>query len=56
MVIVPGQVLGVNEEVMVTVQLPELTVNNIEVLVREIICDLIDVVLFFQQGKRLVRW
>lgn len=55
MVIVPGQVLGVNEEVMVSVQLPELTVNDIEVLIREIICNLIDVVLFFQQGKSLVR-
>lgn len=55
MVIVPGQVFGVNKEVMVSVQLPELTVNYIEVLVREIICNLIDVVLFFQQGECLVR-
>lgn len=55
MVIVPGQVLGVNEEVMVSVQLPELTVNDIEVLIREVICNLIDVVLFFQQGESLVR-
>lgn len=55
MVIVPGQVFGVDKEVMVSVQLPELTVNDIEVLVREIICNLIDVVLFFQQGESLVR-
>lgn len=55
MVIVPGQVLGVDKEVMVSVQLPELTVNDIEVLVREIICNLIDVILFFQQGESLVR-
>lgn len=55
MVVVPGQILGVNEEVMVSVQLPELTVNDIEVLIREIICDLIDVILFFQQGESLVK-
>lgn len=48
MVVVPGQILGVDEEVMVSVQLPELTVNDIEVLIREIICDLIDVILFLQ--------
>jgi len=54
MVIVPGQVLGVNEEVMVSVQLPEFTVNDIEVLIGEIICNLIDVILFFQQGECLV--
>lgn len=55
MVVVFGQVLGVDEEVMVSVQLPEFAVNYIKVLVREIICDLIDVVLFFQQGECLVR-
>lgn len=55
MVVVPGQILGVDEEVMVSVQLPELTVNDIEVLIREIICDLIDVILFFQQGESLVK-
>lgn len=55
MVVVSGQVLGVDEEVMVSVQLPEFAVNDIKVLVREIICDLIDVVLFFQQGECLVR-
>ncbi len=55
MVVVPGQILGVDEEVMVSVQLPELTVNDIEVLIREIICDLIDIILFFQQGESLVK-
>ncbi len=55
MVVVPGQILGVDEEVMVNVQLPELTVNDIEVLIREIICDLIDVILFLQQGESLVK-
>lgn len=55
MVVVSGQVLGVDEEVMVSVQLPEFAVNDVKVLIREIICDLIDVVLFFQQGECLVR-
>ncbi len=55
MVVVPGQILGVDEEVMVNVQLPEFTVNDIEVLIREIICDLIDVILFLQQGESLVK-
>lgn len=55
MVIVSAQVFRVDEEVMVSVQFPEFTVNDIEVLVREIICDLIDVVLFFKQGESLAR-
>ncbi len=45
MVIVPGQVLPVDEEVVVLVQLPELAVDDVEVFVAEEISDLIDVLL-----------
>ncbi len=45
MVIVPGQVLPVDEEVVVLVQLPELAVDDVEVFVAEEIGDLVDVLL-----------
>lgn len=53
MVVVSRQVFGVDVEVVVSVQLPELAVDNVEVLVREVVGDLVDVVLFFQQGQGL---
>lgn len=53
MVIVSRQVLGVNVEVVVSVQLPELAVDDVEVFVGEVVGDLVDVVLFFQEGQRL---
>lgn len=53
MVIVAGEIFGVDEEVMVSVQLPEFTINYIEVFIREIICDLINVILLLQQGQSL---
>lgn len=53
MVVVSRKVFGVDVEVVVGVQLPELAVDDVEVLVREVVGDLVDVVLFFQQGQRL---
>lgn len=53
MVVVSRQVFRVDVEVMVGVQLPELAVDDIEVFVGEVICDLIDVVLLLQQGQGL---
>ncbi len=37
---VSGEVLHVNDEVVVCVQFPELAVDDVEVLVGEIVCDL----------------
>ena len=45
MVIVSGQVFSVNKEVVVLVQLPELAVDDVEVLVAEEVRNLIDVLL-----------
>ncbi len=45
MVIVPGQVLPVDEKVVVLVQFPELAVDDVEVFVAEEISDLVDVLL-----------
>ena len=45
-VVVSRQVFGVDVEVVVGVQLPE-------VLVREVVGDLVDVILFLQQGQGL---
>lgn len=53
MITVPSQILLADVKIMVGVQLPEFTVYNIEVLVGEIICDLIYVILFFQESKSL---
>lgn len=53
MVVVSRQVFGVNVEVVVGVQLPELAVDDIEVFVGEVVSDLVDVVLLFQQGQGL---
>lgn len=53
MITVPSQILLADVKIMVSVQLPEFTVYNIEVLIGEIICDLIYVILFFQESKSL---
>ena len=45
MVIVPRQVLPVDEEVVVLVKLPEFAVDDVEVLVAEEVGDLVDVLL-----------
>lgn len=53
MITVPSQILLADVKIMISVQLPEFTVYNIEVLIGEIICDLIYVILFFQESKSL---
>lgn len=53
MVIVSGQVFRVDVQVMVGVQLPELAVDDVEVLVGEVVGDLVDVVLLLQQSQGL---
>lgn len=45
----PGKIVLINEEIMITIQLPEFTINHIEMFVTEIRHDLIDVVLFLEQ-------
>lgn len=49
MVVMSRQILLVNEQVVVAVQLPELAVDDVEVLVAEVGHDLVDVLLLFQQ-------
>ena len=53
MVVVPGQVLGVDEQVVVRVQLPELAVDDVEVLVGEELRQLVDVCLLLQKSHVL---
>lgn len=52
-VIVSSQVFRVNVEVMVSIKLPELAVDDVEVFVREVVSDLVDVVLLLQQRQGL---
>ena len=53
MIIVPGEVLPVDEEVVVLVQLPELAVDDVEVLVAEELRDLVDVLLVLEDPQDL---
>lgn len=55
MVVVPCQVLLVDVEVVVGVQFPELTVDDIKMFIREEVCQLVDVVLLLQQRHVLSR-
>ena len=49
MVLVSGEVLSIDDEIVVCVQLPELAVDDIEVFVGEIVADLVDVRFVFQE-------
>ena len=51
MIIVSAEVLPVNEQVMVLVQLPELAVDDIEVLIGEELSDLVDILLILQESQ-----
>lgn len=51
-IVVPGQILFVDKEVVVLVQLPELAVNDVKMFVAEEIGDLVDVFFLFQQTDR----
>lgn len=52
-VVVPGQVLRIDEQVVVRVQLPELAVDDVEVLVGEELRQLVDVCLLLQESHVL---
>lgn len=47
MVAVASEVVLIYEEIVIPVQLPEFTVNNVEMLVAEVLRDLVDVFFFF---------
>jgi len=47
-VIVSAEVFLADEQVVIAVQLPELAVDDVEVLIREVVHDLVDVVLGLQ--------
>jgi hypothetical protein len=49
MITVSCQILLINVEIMVSVQLPELTVDDIEMLIAEICSHLVDVFFFFKE-------
>ena len=51
-IVVTGQVLFIDEKIMIFIELPELAVNDIKVFVAEEVGNLINVFLFFQQTHR----
>lgn len=55
LIVVSSQIFLVYVEVMVSVQFPEFAINDIEMLIRKIISDLIDVFFLFQKGQGLKR-
>jgi len=50
-VIVTSQIFLVDKEIVIFIQLPELAVDDVEMLVTEIVGDLVDVFLVFQQAN-----
>lgn len=53
MIIVPRQIVQVNEQIVVAIQLPEFAVNHIEMFVAEIGHDLVDIFFLLQQLQNL---
>ncbi len=51
-IVVAGQILFVDEEVVILVELPELAVDDVKVFVAEEVGDLVDVVLLLEQADR----
>ena len=49
MLIVTGQVLSVDKQIMIFIKLPKLAVYHIEMFVAEEVCNLVDIVLVLQQ-------
>ena len=49
MLVVTGQILSINKQIMIFVKLPELAVYHIEVLVAEEVGHLIDVIFILKQ-------
>ena len=53
MIVVFGEIVFTDEEIMILVELPELAVDHVEVFVRKVIHHLVNVVFIVQQRKCL---
>lgn len=49
MIVVPCQIVLINKQVMVAIQFPKFTIDDIEMFVAEVCHNLIDILLFFEQ-------
>lgn len=54
MVVVPCQIVLIDEQIMIPIQFPEFAINYVKMFVTEIGHDLIDILLLFQQLKDLI--
>ena len=50
MAFVSGEILSINDQIMVCIKLPKLAVDDVKVFVGEEISDLVDVWFVLQQG------
>jgi hypothetical protein len=50
-IIVFAQVMLVNNEIVVFVQFPKFAVNHVEVFIRKVLCNLVDVFFFIKQSN-----
>lgn len=48
MIIMSGQILFIDEQIVIPVQFPKLAINDVKMFVTKILGDLIDVFFFFQ--------
>lgn len=53
MIIVPRQIVQIDEQIVVAIQLPEFTVDHIEMFVAEIGHYLVDILFLFKQLQHL---
>lgn len=52
-IVVPCQIVLIDEKVMVAIQFPEFTIDDIEMFVAKVCHDLIDVLFFLEQLNHL---
>lgn len=53
MIVVPRQIVLIDEQVVIAIQLPELAVDDVKVFVAKVRHDLVDVLLLFEQLQDL---
>ena len=53
MIIVPCKIFFTDQKIVVFVELPELTVNDVKMFIWEVVCNLVDIIFFLQPTNSL---